>query len=319
VEWKGRVRSMRSYWVASPNVRNNASEWRQASVRAHAAFMGWGPDHEPHGYRFAHEIAPGDVILIARRHKSKPQIVGFGVVRGDYARSVKGVETPDTFGSLRRLSPFIARSESPKNIHIIDVLRHTSALAKLHPNRAGGHYKAHRLVCTWMERLLSRNGARDADETKPTLRRNLPAEDAHIASAPENYQLDYTRRSKRQVAKARKKEAILLMSYGRWLKAQGRRLATIKSGKLQCDAFEEKRGNLIEAKSSIGREYVRMAVGQVLDYAFHVPKKLRNPNMAILFPEEPDWRALDWLPKLNISVIWKEKGKFLDNANGQFT
>src|SRR5688572_13678087 len=34
----------RSYWVVSPNVKNNertVSDWRQASVREHAAFMGW--------------------------------------------------------------------------------------------------------------------------------------------------------------------------------------------------------------------------------------------------------------------------------------
>ncbi|MGA2605870.1 MAG: hypothetical protein ABSH01_00265 [Terriglobia bacterium] len=80
-----------------------------------------------------------------------------------------------------------------------------------------------------------------------------------------------------------------------------------------------KRRNLIEAKSSISREHIRMAVGQLLDYAFQVEKKFGKPNMAILLPRKPHPNSVNWLPQRNISLVWPEKAAFVDNANGQFT
>jgi len=111
------------YWVVSPNVRNDertVSDWRQASVREHAAFMGWFPDEFEHGEmgpKFAGTTArgvmPGDVILIARRHDHEPEIVGFGVVVGEHTKKTRA-KTPDTFGSLRKLSPPHAQPFSNK-------------------------------------------------------------------------------------------------------------------------------------------------------------------------------------------------------------
>ena len=92
-----RSKEDRRYWVVSPNVGNDettVSEWRQASVTRHAAFMGYDSRDKGHGasgHKFAHSVKPGDIILIARRHRSEPEIVGFGVVRGNFQRSLKGV------------------------------------------------------------------------------------------------------------------------------------------------------------------------------------------------------------------------------------
>jgi hypothetical protein len=58
----------------SPNVRfdnSTVSDWRQASVRWKAAFMGWKPydrKHKQIGHMFANVVQPGDILLIARRH-----------------------------------------------------------------------------------------------------------------------------------------------------------------------------------------------------------------------------------------------------------
>ena len=62
-----------------------------------------------------------------------------------------------------------------------------------------------------------------------------------------------------------------------------------------------------------------MAVGQLLDYAFQGKEKLGEPNKAILLPKKPDNNIEKWLLSLKISVIWREKRFFLDNANGQFS
>ena len=314
----------RSYWVVSPNVRYNettVSDWRQASLLGRSAFMGWGPDDRGHkqiGHKFAHVIMPGDVILIARRHNYEPEIVGFGVVYGEFKKRIKGVKTPESFGSLRKLSPFIPRSRAPVRIPLIDALRHSTALAQLHPNSN----EAHKRVCKWMKLELSKKRKRDPGRNsanKTDRRDQLDLQDPHIAAPPGNDQLGYEVRTKSQVIKAKKIEAKLLQRYRGWLNQQQRKLQTVIYKKLQCDGFEEERQNLIEAKSSTSREHIRMAVGQLLDYAFQGRKKFGDPHMAILVPEKPDPNVVEWLKSLEISLIWREKGNFLDDANGQFT
>lgn len=310
---------MKSYWVVSPNVNNNeatVSAWRQASVLGCAAFMGWKPGEHQIGDRFVHQIVPGDVILIARRHHLQAEIVGFGVVKGNAKRSIRGVATPEGFGAVRKLSQFTPISRTPAGIPVLDVLQHTAALARLHPDSRAAHAR----VCRWMERLLS-STSRKAEKGVPTKTEfeHKTLAEMKLVDSPKNHQLDYVVRSKEQITKARKDEARLLIAYRRWLKRQGRTLPTTKYGKLQCDGFEKARCNLIEAKSSTSREHIRMAVGQLLDYSFEIEKRFGKPNMAILLPKEPAPDSVNWLARWNINLIWRKAGAFLDNANGQFT
>src|SRR5262245_14897207 len=111
----------------------------------------------------------------------------------------------------------------------------------------------------------------------------------------ENPQLDYTIRTKRAVKTIKAVEDKLLHGYRDWLKKQHRNLVAAKYQRLRCDGYESQRNNLIEAKSSIRREHIRMAVGQLLDYAFQGRKKFVNSNMAILLPKKPHSEIVDWL------------------------
>jgi hypothetical protein len=317
----------RNYWVVSPNVRNNektVGDWRLASVSAHAAFMGYYPGDSGHGQigpKFAGKtkrgIRTGDIILIARRHQHKPEIVGFGVVHGKAVKRIKSFRTPDTFGSLRRLRPFIPWSQPPDGVPLKKVVRHTKALIQLHPE----WNEAHREVCEWIEHhLQNRSSSRNISKRKNNKKGSLPNPDKGvIVSSPENHQLDYKVQTKAKIIKAKKIEAGLLQGYRRWLEQQNRKLSAMKYRRLRCDAFEEDRRNLIEAKSSVSREHIRMAVGQILDYAFQGNKKFGNPHKAILLPSKPRSDIVDWLDSLKISIIWREKRAFLDNANGQFS
>ena len=67
---------------------------------------------------------------------------------------------------------------------------------------------------------------------------------------------------------------------------------------------------LIEAKSSAARPYIRLAIGQLLDYKRHIkpdPKKL-----AILVPTEPQEDLLNLLSDLEITLIYrKDKDTFI--------
>ena len=74
----GLQKDERRFWVVSPNVRGRnmkTHEWKQASEKHHAAFMGWDPEDRSHqiGPKFANGISKGDVILIARRFKGNPE------------------------------------------------------------------------------------------------------------------------------------------------------------------------------------------------------------------------------------------------------
>lgn len=309
---------MKSYWVVSPNVKNNeatVSNWRHASVLGRAAFMGWPRTHQI-GYKFAHKIVPGDVVVIARRHNFEPEVVGLGIVDGPVRRRIKGLKTPESFETLRRLSPFVPVSCVPEHIPFIEALRHNAALAKLHPESR----HAHAAVCRWMDRLLARN-AREYPRRQPSRSKsgNRSSQDLKIVDSPRHHQLDYIVRSQKQVTKAKKNEARLVMDYRRWLSRQGRKLTTTRYGKLQCDGFERERKNVIEAKSSVNREHIRMAVGQLLDYAFQIETKFGKLHMGILLPKEPELGSVAWLGHYRISLIWRKNGAFLDNANGQFT
>jgi hypothetical protein len=308
----------RRFWVVSPNVRNDSStvsKWRQQSVRWKAAFMGYSPndrEHKQSGYKFAHVIRPSDVVLIARRNNKKPEIVGFGVVDGKFETRLKGFKPPQSFGSLRKLKPFKPWSAAPSNLLITDALGSIAALHKLHPETNPNHKR----ICKWMERKLAepwrtrqKNGKRVEDL----------ADDIEVVALPDDDQLEYKVRTPRKVLLAKKTETKLLLNYRDWLKNQQRKLFLVKYKNLRCDAYEEDRRNLIEAKCSAKREYIRMAVGQLLDYAYLGRKLLGKPNMAVLLPERPAAKLYEWLSGLHIFVAWREKDAFLDNANGQFT
>jgi hypothetical protein len=312
-----KTQTKRSYWVVSPNVRNNestVSAWRNASVLGRAAFMGYKPADHSIGHRFANQIEPGDVVLIARRHNFEAEIVGLGVVKGKARKSSVGVKAPQGFGTCRKLSHFVPVSRPPSGIPFLDVLRHTAALVKLHPNSR----KAHRKVCAWMDHEITlEQDPGQVIEGKRTS--NQDFEGVRFIDSSRHHQLDYLFRTKTEVRRAKKEEARLVNGYRRWLKLQRRILGTARHGKLECDGFEKARKNLIEAKSSVSREHVRMAVGQLLDYAFQIEEKVGRVHMGILLPAKPKESLEAWLNHLNMSLIWREENVFLDNANGQFT
>jgi hypothetical protein len=314
----------RRYWVVSPNVRNReetVSEWRAACLRERAAFMGWGVNdyaHKQIGPKFAGKhngIKPGDVILIARRHGGEPEIVGFGVVEGDYSTKAKGATPPEGFSSLRWLSPFKPWSRAPKDVPLIDCLRHTRALAKLHPKSN----ISHRRVSEWIESKLNEQERTQRGVAHPPTPPRKISREVTKVDLPTNFQLDYKFRTRRKIARARRREQQLLHDYQQWLLKQERQLIAAKYQQLRCDGYEEARHNLIEAKSSASREHIRMAVGQLLDYAFQGKTKLGELNKAILLPKKPEQDSIAWLKPLNIAVIWPEESNFLDTANGLFT
>lgn len=304
----------RSFWVVSPNVRFSPvtePEWHEAILRLRSAFMGWGSDDKSHraGYNFAHLIKPGDIILVARRYHGRPDLVGVGVVAGKFERFRKGLNTPQDFGSRRRLKPFKPLTRAPRNIPILSVLGHIKALRRIHPESN----EDQRRVCNWLLTLLSLPPF-SIDQT-----RSYSNVDALLKDLRLKNELEYKVQRREAVATAKRQEAKLVLAYQRWLERQGRVLHIAKYGRLNCDAFEKSRNNLIEAKRGSGRELIRMAAGQLLDYAYVGRKDLGKPNMAVLLPSKPVGEDFGWLKEIGIHLIWREGKSFRDNSSGQFT
>jgi len=308
----------RQFWVVSPNVMNSSKtveDWKQASVKQSAAFMGYGPDERKHkgiGYKFAHTVSQGDVILIARRHRNQAEVVGFGIVKGAFQKTVRGFTAPEKDkwqGSLRKLSPFASMSTPPAQIPIMSALFHTIALRQLRPHAN----RDHKTICNWMlNELVYATGNRRSKSRVP---------DAVTSLGPlsSSNKLEFEVRTREMVRKAKKVEEELVGQYHKWLLGKNRQLNVACYRGLRCDAYEEARRNLVEAKSSTKREYIRMAVGQLLDYSYLGRADLGSPKMAILLPRKPDTSLFGWLSELNISIIWKQRNEFFDNADGQFT
>jgi len=276
-------------------------KWKRTILRGHWAIMGYSPDDGGHGdgKRFANDVQIGDIILIARRNKGKPELVGVGEVIANCEERRYRIANRPVY--VRRLKPFKRLEEKPGKIPFLHVLPRSRAMVELHPEAK----PAHRKVCGWMVRQLNKQ-ERDADTTAP---RGLPKSNTY----------DYTVKTEEQVKKASKRERQLLDNYERWMHQQGHHLSVLLYGQLQCDAWEEDRLNLIEAKGSTNREDVRMAVGQLLDYSFQMKEQYTEPNMAILLPKKPSPERIDWLDPLGIKVIWRSGRSFADNADGQFT
>jgi hypothetical protein len=274
--------------------------------------MGWGSEDKDHGgigYKFAHLIKPGDIILIARRYHGQPDLVGVGVVSGRYERFRRGLHTPQDYGSRRRLKPFKPLARVPRNIPILSVLGHIKALRQIHPESNEDQRK----VCDWFLSLLSLPQI-SGDQTQSYSNVDALLKDLHLKN-----ELEYKVQHRKAIATAKRLEARLVLAYQNWLKRQGRVLHIARYGKLNCDAYEKNRNNLIEAKRNPGRELIRMAAGQLLDYAYVGRKEFGKPHMAILLPRKPNTDDFGWLKEIGIHLIWREGKFFRDNCSGQFT
>jgi len=82
-------------------------------------------------------------------------------------------------------------------------------------------------------------------------------------------------------------------------------------GSLKPDFWIESMGLVVEAKPSAAREFVRLAIGQVLDYANLAQIEGKPMNPAILLPNRPTTDLLGLMAKLHITVIYKNVNDFI--------
>lgn len=122
----------------------------------------------------------------------------------------------------------------------------------------------------------------------------------------------------REPYEAERREQPLVLEFAAFLRAQGHdvdRLYLRPKGEpapLLCDLFDQTTNTVIEAKGSVSRAAVRMAIGQLADYARLVKPA---PNRVILLPEPPRADLLAVAASEGIGVAWPDgEGDFVSTS-----
>lgn len=112
----------------------------------------------------------------------------------------------------------------------------------------------------------------------------------------------------REPYRVERREAALVHQYRDHLVSQGHNVKRLKvippgeSAPLYSDLWDETTEDLIEAKGSVTREQVRMAVGQLLDYQRFIGARTRT----LLVPSRPREDLLDYLESAGTRVVYPE-------------
>tara|TARA_B100000378_G_scaffold204377_1_gene167754 strand:- start:270 stop:1361 length:1092 start_codon:yes stop_codon:yes gene_type:complete len=106
----------------------------------------------------------------------------------------------------------------------------------------------------------------------------------------------------------------LQADFGRWLEARGtppsRLRLPVAGTVIEPDMFVEAEGWVVEAKKSSGRDYVRMAIGQVLDYANNARALDTDVSPMILLPGQVDTDLKELMADLRIALASRDGESF---------
>ena len=112
---------------------------------------------------------------------------------------------------------------------------------------------------------------------------------------------------------AERKEAKLIADFIAWSSRAGRQFKRLKivpkgDGKpIFSDLYSKNEKQLIEAKGSVSRDAIRMAIGQIYDYRRFAE---RNISLAILLPELPRADLIDLIKSAGVGLIYRTDGGF---------
>ncbi|WP_405659765.1 restriction endonuclease [Streptomyces sp. RK9] len=114
----------------------------------------------------------------------------------------------------------------------------------------------------------------------------------------------------REPYEAERREASLVRDYVEHLRSEGHdvvRHKIIPRGVLKAlytDIYDVTDEVLIEAKGTVHRDAIRLAIGQLFDYRRHI---IPSPSgLALLVPSKPEEDLLDLCTSVEIKVIWPE-------------
>lgn len=120
---------------------------------------------------------------------------------------------------------------------------------------------------------------------------------------------------------AERREQELVLAFESHLRTLGHevtRMKIVPPGERRpifCDLIDKTANVLIEAKGSVTRENMRMAIGQLLDYQRFANQGAR---LAVLVPDGPRGDLRQLLAAGSVEAIWPEAGGFVSTADDLF-
>lgn len=118
----------------------------------------------------------------------------------------------------------------------------------------------------------------------------------------------------REPYEAERREQKLVLAFQDYLERLGRdvvRLKIVPEGEakpLFCDLIDRSTNTLYEAKGTIERGAIRMAIGQLIDYRRFVEPA---PKLAVLLPAKPRSDLQDLLREAGVGIVWAEGSEFV--------
>jgi hypothetical protein len=158
--------------------------------------------------------------------------------------------------------------------------------------------------------VLLREAERPASITDPVLEAQVVAVETSNVEAMH-------RQTVAASTAAIRRESRLVARYVEYLQSEGHTVARLKhtttdGETLYSDVWLPDLRLLIEAKADAGRPSVRMALGQLIDYA----RALSNPcHRAVLLPEAPTPDILNLIRAGGAEAIWSAEGSFRSSAD----
>ncbi|MFD4375925.1 hypothetical protein [Streptomyces sp. NPDC058486] len=158
------------------------------------------------------------------------------------------------------------------------------------------------------DEVLDGLGIRTATEDRRTLDRDvevarLIAEGAKVVDV-ESMHTERTayRRTEREIV-VHRAEALLVTEYKETLTGRDVRRLRTPSGITDLHVAGTEGSEVIEAKSDSGHAHVRLALGQLLDYAPHSPERVER--LSALFPNRPVDADIAMLHRYGIDVLYR--------------
>jgi hypothetical protein len=114
---------------------------------------------------------------------------------------------------------------------------------------------------------------------------------------------------------AERREQALLLAFHEHLRKQGHEVTRLKivppgeAKPLFADLIDRTTNTLFEAKGTVERGSVRMAVGQLLDYGRFVRPA---PRLAVLLPSRPREDLREFLSSAGVELVWREGKRFVE-------
>lgn len=110
-----------------------------------------------------------------------------------------------------------------------------------------------------------------------------------------------------------RREGDLTERFRDWLGRPLARIAVLvgETAKLYTDLYDEERHELYEAKAAAGREEIRMAIGQLLDYRRYIDPSREGLILTVLLPERPTEDLIAFLEFEGLNLVYEtEPGLF---------